>query len=161
MSEIVGFLELFQMTPVGSDRGWHRALTASMAARQPARNNAQAIGSGMSVLREALPNISLRTYEDVLEARLQLHDELVAFRHWLSQQVKQGKAGCSATELSKTAHQIALSIRDLHQKLRIADRRFLKDIARNLITASPPASKLSASGWSWITKLKTWKEIKL
>jgi hypothetical protein len=34
VSEIVGFHELFQMVPLSSDVGWHRALSFAMSQRQ-------------------------------------------------------------------------------------------------------------------------------
>jgi hypothetical protein len=139
ISEIAGFNELFQMTPVAGNLAWHRALSIGMTARDSEGSQADAPTLGISVLKAILPNIELRSFEDTLEARVQLRNELLAIRYWLSHQAQQGKMGAPQSEISKTARQIAVSVKDLEKRLQAADCRFLKDIARSVITASPPA----------------------
>lgn len=112
LSELVGMSELFQMAPLSCNQSWHQALTKAMNARETDSRHSD-IDLGISLMRATLPNISLRSYEDTLEARVQLRDELLAFRHWLSEQTRHTKSDFSSTETARLVRGVTESVRDL------------------------------------------------
>ena len=60
VTEVVGLVELFQMTPLATDRRWHRALSVAMDSRQPVGSQASVGILGTRVLHKILPKRGIR-----------------------------------------------------------------------------------------------------
>jgi hypothetical protein len=143
VAEMVGIVELFQMIPITSDKRWMNAFMVAQSARdsRDSSDETRAAALGMAVLNQLLPRIELRTFEEVLEARYHLRDELDAFRHYLREQAKALRVSppdVKEPSIKRRAREIARSVEQIEAKISGSRIRLLKGIGLNLLTASPP-----------------------
>lgn len=95
----------------------------------------------MNVIETEVPNLSLRSVEDVLEARYQLSDELSHFRTEIASLASQVKASPWEPQFREEIEQIVKgkvkpTVASLERKINTSDKKFLLKLVRNLKSPS-------------------------
>jgi hypothetical protein len=98
---------------------------------------------GFNALRNRLPSLALRSYEDVLEARHKLNVELLEFREKVRELTNficsEGLSGSAEEEARRIQLQIDSKVNAIERKIGRARRKFLRQLAEGIVLASPPA----------------------
>lgn len=95
-----------------------------------------------TVMREFLPDFEFQTYDDVLEARDRLADELLAFRSYMIDLSTRISAEPHTAAFTKEIQRISSTtvrhaVNDLKKKVGSSRHKFFLSIAKNILTAAP------------------------
>jgi hypothetical protein len=113
--------------------------------------------SGFSLAAFTLPNLEVMSFEDVLELRLELEDELSAFREQMTVLAERIKVEpwepSFAREIERIAeHDIQPAVRKLQRKLESSSKEVVLRALKNLVSA-PTGLSMLACVWAGLPPL--------
>jgi hypothetical protein len=139
------------LLPVASDRAFDhllrmklsqslRSLPETMLARMGLKERGDYLAQ--VVLREELPDFDLKSFDDVLELRESLGDELEAFRTEMYRFAAQMSAAATLSDVQNEAEQILYesirpALRDLRAKLSMSRNKFLHRVVKDVKSMKP------------------------
>lgn len=98
---------------------------------------------GFAALRNRLPSLALHSYEDILEARHKLNVELLEFREKVQELTNficsEGLSSSAEEEARRIQSKIDDKVNAIELKVGRARRKFLRQLAEGIASASPPA----------------------
>jgi hypothetical protein len=138
--------------PVSGDSRFHSLLSFIQnrvqedirAATAPTKEAAKSDLLAMEIMNQYLPDFELRSYDDVLEARERLKDELLAFRAYVSDLSGEITEEPYSEEFKKEVARksdltVGRAVQDIEKKVKGASNNFLISLAKSIVTASPVA----------------------